>query len=94
MNDRSFLFHRDLDFYSNYKDDALVFVVYIFIEDNVESVDSALEKIVGKEDEKELDLFLTRIIVDDLKSVDNNTIKNIKNHLGDYYSRRKDFDLQ
>ena len=72
----------------------MVFVVYIFIEDNVESVDSALEKIVGKEDEKELDLFLTRIIVDDLKSVDNNTIKNIKNHLGDFYSRRKDFDLQ
>lgn len=84
-------YQRDLDFYSNYKDDTLVFVVYIFIEDNVETVDNALENIVDEEDEKGLDLFLTRIIVDDLKSVDNNTVKNIKNHLGDYYSRRKDF---
>lgn len=82
-------YQRDLSFYSNYEEKTLGFFVYVFIESNAEKTDRILMEIIEQEKKRNLDLDITRIIIDDLETVDDNTVQMVKDNSNFFHSKRK-----
>ena len=84
-------YDSNLDFVENYNNRNFDLTVYLFFNKEDSEVDDTINKIITDYYEKKLQLWVTRIVIDDINIVNNDTIQQIKDSYDGTFSRRKDF---
>lgn len=84
-------YDSSLDFVCNYNSGNFGITVYLFFEREDSKVDDKINEIIEDYYKKNLKIWVTRIVIDDISIVDDDIIQQIKESYDSTFSRRKDF---